>query len=83
VLKALDEDLGTIFSLSMFSYSYAIFVMLSLCYVQCLDYLLHSLFPSPNILQHYTKFDIHTIVTLEKLFDAKYFDGFINHLVCH
>ncbi len=83
MLKALHEDLRTIFSPSMFVDSYAIFAMLSLCYAQCLDYLLHTLFPSPSILQHYTKFDIHTIVTLEKLFDAESFDGSISHLVCH
>jgi len=82
VLKALHEDLGTISSLSMFVDSYAIFVMLSLCYAQHLDYLLHILFPSPSILQHYIKFDIHIIYTLENLFDAESFDGSISHLVC-
>jgi hypothetical protein len=56
--------------------------MLSLCYVQRFDYLFHTLFPSPSILQHYTKFNIHSIVTLEKLFDAESFVGSISHLVC-
>ncbi len=82
MLKALHENLGTISSLFMFADSYAIFAMLSSCYSQCFNYLLRTLFPSPSILQHYTKFNIHTIVTLEKLFDVKSFDGSISHLIC-
>ncbi len=39
------------------------------------------MFPSPNILQHYVKFDIHTIATLEKLFGARSFGGSIGHLI--
>jgi hypothetical protein len=38
------------------------------------------MFPSLSILQHYAKFDICTIATLEKLFGAKSFGGFIGHL---
>jgi hypothetical protein len=39
------------------------------------------MFPSPNILQHYTKFDTRTIITLEMLFNVGSFGGFINHIV--
>jgi hypothetical protein len=38
------------------------------------------MFTSPNILQHYTKFDIHSIITLEKLLGVGSFGGFIGHL---
>jgi hypothetical protein len=38
------------------------------------------MFPSPNILHHYVEFDIHTIVTLEKLLGAGSFGGSIGHL---
>ncbi len=40
------------------------------------------MFPSLNILQHYVKFDTCTIITLEKLFGARFFGGSINHLAC-
>jgi hypothetical protein len=40
------------------------------------------MFPSLNILQHYVEFDIHSIISLEKLFDVRSFGGFIGHLVC-
>jgi hypothetical protein len=40
------------------------------------------MFPSLNILQHYVKFNIHTITTLEKLLGARSFGGSINHLTC-
>jgi hypothetical protein len=38
-------------------------------------------FSSLNILQHYVDFDTRTIVTLEKVFGARSFGGFINYLV--
>jgi len=57
--------------------------MFSLNYAQHLGYLLCIVFPSPSILQHYAKFDIHTIATLEKLPGARSFGGFIGHLVFH
>jgi hypothetical protein len=42
------------------------------------------MFPFLNILQHYVEFDIRTIITLEKIFGARFFDGSINYLVhCH
>jgi hypothetical protein len=34
-------------------------------------------------LQYYVEFDIHTIVTLEKLFGVGSFGGYIGHLVHH
>jgi hypothetical protein len=37
-------------------------------------------FPFPGILQHYIEFNIHTIITLEKLLGARSFGGFIGHL---
>jgi hypothetical protein len=42
--------------------------------------LLCTLFPFLGILQHYTKFNIHTITTLDKLFGAGSFGGFIDQL---
>jgi len=50
VVKALHEDLGTIFSLLMFINTHMAFAMFSLCYVQCPSYLFCIVFPSPNIL---------------------------------
>jgi hypothetical protein len=46
------------------------FAMLSLHYAQHLGYLLHTMFQSLNILQHYTVFNTHTIASLEKLLNA-------------
>jgi hypothetical protein len=54
---------------------------LLLCYAQHPGYLLHILFPSLSILQHYVKFDTHTINMLEKLLGAKCFGGSIGHLI--
>ncbi len=50
------------------------------CNAQCHGYLFRIVFPSPGILKHYTKFDIHTIATLEKSFSAGSFGGSIGHL---
>jgi hypothetical protein len=41
------------------------------------------MFPFPHILQHYTKFDTHTIIMLEILFGVGSFGGSINHLAHH
>jgi hypothetical protein len=41
------------------------------------------MFPSLRILHHYRKFDTHTIFTLEKLFGARSFGGYIGHLAHH
>jgi hypothetical protein len=42
------------------------------------------MFPSPCVLQHYVKFNIHNIATLEKIFGMGFFGGFIGHLAyCH
>jgi hypothetical protein len=38
-----------------------VFAMFSFCYAQRLNYLKRIVFPSPSILQYYTKFDVHTI----------------------
>jgi hypothetical protein len=54
--------------------------MLSLCFAQHPSYLFHTMFPSLNTLQHYTKFDTHFITTLEMLLGVGSFGGFINHL---
>jgi len=81
VTKVLHEDLRTIFSLSMLVDLEAVFGMLLLCYAQCLSYLFHIMFPSFSILQHYTKFNIRTIATLEMLLGVGSFSGFIDHLV--
>jgi hypothetical protein len=41
------------------------------------------MFPSLGILQHYTKFNTHTITMLEKLLGGGSFGGSINHLARH
>jgi hypothetical protein len=40
------------------------------------------MFPSPSILQHYAKFNIRTLTTLEKLLGVRSFDGYNGHLAC-
>jgi hypothetical protein len=49
---------------------------LAICFV-CI------VFPSLGILQHYIKFDICTIATLEKLFGVGSFSNLISHLTHH
>jgi hypothetical protein len=83
VAKVFHEDLMTIFSLFMLIDLQAIFGMLLLCYAQHPSYLFHTMFPSLSILQHYTKFNIRTIATLEMLLGVGSFSGFIDHLVHH
>jgi hypothetical protein len=60
-----------------------VFAMFSLCYAQLLNYLQCTIFPSPNILQHYTKFDVHTIIMLEKLLGSGSFFTIVDHLASH
>jgi hypothetical protein len=67
----------------MFLDPHVVFAMFSLCYAQLPNYLLCIVFPSPSILQHYTKFDIRTIVMFEKLLGARSFGGFIGRLAHH
>jgi hypothetical protein len=55
--------------------------MFSLCYAQCLNYLLQIIFVSPSILQHYIEFDSHTMFTLEKLLGTWSFGITMSHLV--
>ncbi len=81
--EALHEDLGTIFSLPMFADLQVAFAMLSLCYAQCLGYLLCTMFPAPGILQHYVEFNICIITKLEKLLSVGSFGGSISHLIYH
>jgi hypothetical protein len=81
VAKAIHEDLEMIFSLLMLVDLQVGFAMLLLCYAQCPSYLLCTMFPSLGILQHYTKFNIHTIVMLENLSGARSFGGFNNHII--
>jgi hypothetical protein len=59
---------------------HATFAMLSLCYTQRLGYLQCIVFPSIGILQHYTKFDVRTIVMLDKLLGSKCFGTIMGHL---
>jgi hypothetical protein len=83
VVEAFHENLGMISILLMFIDIYLAFTMLSLYYTQHLGYLLHKMFQSLCILQHYTKFDTHTITSLEKLFGAGSSSDYINHLIYH
>ncbi len=57
--------------------------MLSLYYAQQPGYLLCIVFPSPCILQHCAKFNICTIVMLEKLLGVGSIGVFIDHLIHH
>jgi hypothetical protein len=57
--------------------------MLPFCYAQHLNYLLCTIFLFPNILQHYVRFDLCTIVTLEKLLGIGSFDNIVGNLACH
>jgi hypothetical protein len=76
LIEAFNENFGMISSLPMLVNLQTTFVMFSLCYaqrLQHLDYLLLTLFPFPNILQHYVWFNTHTITTLEKFLDVRFF----------
>jgi hypothetical protein len=57
-----------------------IFAMLSFCYAQWPNYLHHTIFPSPSILQRYTKFDACTITMLEKILGLGSFGTIVGHL---
>jgi hypothetical protein len=81
VAKVFHEDVGMVSNLPMFANPQATFGMFSLCYAQCLGYLFYTMFPSPCILQHHTKFDTCAITTLEELLGLGSFDGSIGHLV--
>jgi hypothetical protein len=80
VVEVLHEDFRMIFSLPMLVDPQMFFVMILLCYTQHRSYLLCTMFPSLGILQHYVKFNICTIITLEKLLDVGSFGGSIDHL---
>jgi hypothetical protein len=57
------------------------FAMFSLYCAQHLGYLIRTIvFPFLVILQHYVKFDIRIMATLEKLLGVGSFGGFIGHL---
>jgi hypothetical protein len=58
---------------------HAAFAMFSLCYAQQSNYLQCTIFPSLSILQHYTKFDVYTIV-MEKLLKSLSFGTIVGHL---
>ncbi len=81
VIKALQEDPSTIANPPMLIKPQAMFVMCSFCYAQCPSYLLCIVSMSPCILQHCTKFDSCTMVTLENLSIAKSFGIMVGHLV--
>ncbi len=80
VTKVFYEDLGMIYNFLMLIDLSTTFAMFLLCYAQCPNYLLRTMFPFPSILQHYAKFDIRIITTLEKLLIAGSSGSFINHL---
>jgi len=46
------------------------------------SYLLHIVFLSSSILQYYVKFNLGTIVMLEKLLRTRFFNIMVGHLVC-
>jgi hypothetical protein len=53
----------------------------SFCYAQWPNYLQCIIFPSLSILQHYIKFDVCTIIMLEKLLWSRSFGTIVSHLV--
>jgi hypothetical protein len=59
---------------------HVVFLILLFCYAQCPSYLLHIIFLSSGILQHYVEYDSCTIVTLEKLLGARSFSTIMVHL---
>jgi len=80
MVEAFHEDLEMIFSLFLLVDLQGTFMTLLLCYSQQPSYLLGTMFPSLSILQHFAKFNICTIVTLEKLLGVGFFGGSIGHL---
>ncbi len=60
----------------------ATFAMLSFCSTQQPTYLQCIVFPSQGSLQHYTEFDVHAIVMLEKILGSKSFGTTMGHLAC-
>jgi hypothetical protein len=80
MVEAFHENIGTLFNLPMLVDLHVAFMMFLLCYTQHLGYLFHIMFPFPSILQLYIEFDTCTIITLEKLLNARFFGGFINRL---
>jgi hypothetical protein len=73
VVKMFQKNLNTIASLPMHANPKAPFVMLLFHYVQHPTYSLHVIFLSLGTLQYYVKFDLHTMVTLEKLLKTRIF----------
>jgi hypothetical protein len=67
VAHAVQGDFNTIVNFLMFIDPQAFFGMFSFCYAQYPCYLLFTTFLSPSVLQHYAKFDLRTMVMLEKL----------------
>ncbi len=67
VAHAVQGDFNTIVSFPMFINPQATSRMFSLCYAQHPCYILCIIFMSPSVLQHYAKFDLLTMVMLEKL----------------
>jgi hypothetical protein len=83
ISSALYEDLSMIINVLMFVDPKVVFVMFSFFYAQQLNYSKHIIFPSWGILQHYAKFDGHTITMLKKLLGSKSFSTTMGHLACH
>ncbi len=77
--ETFHEDLRMIFNFPMLVDLQTAFAMFLLCHAEHLSNLFHTMFPFLGILQHYIEFNIHTIVTLEKLFGVGSFSGFIDH----
>jgi hypothetical protein len=67
----------------MFVNPHVVFAMFSLYYAQHSSYIFFIIFPFLSILQHYTKFDSHTMAMLEELLSVKSLDIMVGHLVCH
>jgi hypothetical protein len=80
--KVFHEDVGMIFNPPSACKSLGNFCdyFIVLCLVLWL--LFHIVFPSLGILQHYVRFNICTITTLEKLFGVRSFGVSITHLIC-
>ncbi len=74
VSEALQDNFNTMVSLPMLTNFQATFAMLSFCYPNSQTILQRIVFPSPNILHHYTKFDVRTIIIFKRLLRLGSFD---------
>jgi hypothetical protein len=79
--ETFKKNLNTIISFIMLVDPHVTFALFSFCYAQHLSYLLCIVFMFLGILWYYVKFNLHTIVMLEKLLGSRSFGIMMGHLV--